>query len=330
MDKEKLQKLADNQMNDRQDLEEVIGWIEASPEHQKEFSRIKNRPVYESLRNFEDLLNDLGKTSSLHSVGRKTIRLRLLRYAAIFILAFLIGGSSVYFLQVSLHSRTVTFNEIIVPLGESTEVILADQTRVWLNSGARLSYPSGFRGKIREVNLTGEAFFEVTHNSKQPFHVVTPNLTVNVLGTTFNVEAYPGSGFTNVTLVEGKVNIEDRQGRLLATLSPSENASYDANNRKIELSKVSTDLYTSWREGTILFKDEKLTAIAKKIERWYNVEIVFDDEPVRDLRFTGSILKNKPVDQIMQILKYTSGVDYTIDIREKQPNIIHLKKMPMK
>jgi ferric-dicitrate binding protein FerR (iron transport regulator) len=330
MDKEKLQKLADNQMNDRQGLEEVIGWIEASPDHQKEFSRIKNRPVYESLRNFEDLLNDLGKTSSLHFVGRKIIRLRLLRYAAIFILAFLIGGSSVYFLQVSLHSRTVTFNEIIVPLGESTEVILADQTRVWLNSGARLSCPSGFRGKIREVSLTGEAFFEVTHNSKKPFHVVTPNLTVNVLGTTFNVEAYPGSEFTNVTLVEGKVNIEDRQGRLLATLSPSENASYDANNRKIELSKVSTDLYTSWREGTILFKDEKLTAIAKKIERWYNVEIVFDDEPVRDLRFTGSILKNKPVDQIMQILKYTSGVDYTIDIREKQPNIIHLKKMPMK
>ncbi|MDD4193638.1 MAG: FecR family protein, partial [Mangrovibacterium sp.] len=189
--------------------------------------------------------------------------------------------------------------------------------------------PSDFRGKTREVRLTGEAFFEVSHDEKKPFHVVTPDLTVNVLGTSFNVEAFPDSRFTNVTLVEGKVNLETPKGKVLAVLSPDENAMYHTDNNNIEITKVNTGFYTSWKEGTILFKDEMLAGIAKKIERWYNVEIVFDDEPVREIKFTGSILKSKPIDQIMQILKYTSGVDYTIDVREQQPNMIHLKSMPM-
>lgn len=330
MDKEKLQKLANNQVTDPLELKEVIDWIEASSRHQKEFSRIKNRPVYANFRNFDDLAGDLWRTTSRPSVNRRSVPFQILRYAAVFILALFIGGFSVYVFRNSFDGGMTAFNEVIVPPGESSEIILADQTHVWLNSGARLSYPSAFKGKNRKVRLTGEAFFEVTHNSRKPFQVVTPDLTVCVLGTTFNVEAYPGSGFTNVTLVEGKVNLENRQGRLLTTLSPNENVRYDANTRKIERSKVSTDLFTSWKEGTILFKDEKLADIAQKIERWYHVVIVFDDEPVRQLRFTGSILKNKPVDQIMQILKYTSGVDYSINVREKQPNIIHLKKMPMK
>lgn len=329
MDQGKLRKLAENQLQDRRDLEEVLAWIEASPDHQMEFNRIKNQPVYESFRNFRELSRDAQPASSRSSAGR-IVRLRLLRYAALIILAFLVGGSSVYFLQHVSGKRPVPFNEIIVPPGESAEVVLADQTHVWLNSGARLSYPSDFQGRNREVRLTGEAFFEVTHDKKRPFQVITPRLTVNVLGTTFNVEAFRDSWFTGVTLVEGKVTLETGQGRLLATLSPDEHARYDAGDEKIEISKVSTDLFTSWKEGKILFRDEKLSDIAQKIERWYNVEIVFDDEPVRDLRFTGSILKNKPVDQIMQILKYTSGVDYTIDVRQQLPNLIHLKKMPMK
>ena len=153
---------------------------------------------------------------------------------------------------------------------------------------------------------------------------------INVLGTSFNVEAFSQSKFTNVTLVKGKVNIENREGKVLAVLSPNENASYDAGKNKIEVSKVNTAFYTSWKEGTILFKDEKLADIAKKLERWFNVEIVFDQESVKELKFTGSVLKNKPVDQIMEILKYTSHIDYTIEVRNQLPNVIHLKKMPMK
>jgi ferric-dicitrate binding protein FerR (iron transport regulator) len=215
-------------------------------------------------------------------------------------------------------------------LGESAEVILADQTHVWLNSGARLAYPSNFHGKTRGVKLTGEAYFEVKRNEKQPFEVNTHGLIINVLGTSFNVDAFEGSKLVNVTLVEGKVNLENVEGKVLATLAPNENASYNTNNNTIEISKVNTTFYTSWKEGTIYFKDEKLVDIAKKLERWYNVEVVFDQESVKELKFTGAILKNKPIDQIMEILKYTSDVDYSIDIRINKPNMVHFKKMPMK
>jgi ferric-dicitrate binding protein FerR (iron transport regulator) len=331
MDKEKLAQFAANLVTDRREIEEIVSWIEASPDHQKEFNQIKNQQIYEGLRNFEDLSKEVWKNNSVRpSVSGKTIRLQILRYAAVFILAFSLGGSSLFLLRNSLDNEAITFNEIIVPLGESSEVILADQTHVWLNSGARLRYPSSFQGKIREVKLTGEAFFEVSRNGKRPFHVVTPSLTVDVLGTSFNVEAFDGSTFTNVTLIEGKVKLESPKGNVLAILSPNENALYDTDKGKIEVTKVNTSLYTSWKEGTIFFKDEKLVDIALKLERWYNVEIVFDQGSVRDLKFTGSILKSKPVDQIMEILKYTSGVDYTIDIRNQKPNIIHLKRMPMR
>lgn len=329
MDKEKLQRFAVNEITNHHEIEEIVGWIEASPDHQNEFNRIKNLWSYAGFRNFETLSQDARSMPFRPSTSRKTIRLHILRYAAVFILAFLLGGSSLFLLKNSLDSQEAAFNEIIVPLGESSEVILADQTHVWLNSGARLSYPSGFQGKIREVRLTGEAFFEVSRDEKRPFHVVTPNLTVNVLGTSFNVEAFDQSKFTNVTLVEGKVNIENRKGNVLAVLSPNENALYDTDKNKIEITKVNTNFYTSWKKGTISFKNEKLTDIAQKLERWYNVEIVFDHESVKDMKFTGSILRNKPVDQIMEILKYTSGVDYSIDIRNQKPNIIHLKRMPM-
>lgn len=331
MDKETLERFAANLVNDRHEIEEIVGWIEASPDHQKEFSRIKNQRILESFRNFDDLATE-DQTSNAGRPSRslKTVRLQILRYAAVFILAFLLGGSSLFVLRNSADERAMTFNEIIVPPGESSEVILADQTHVWLNSGARLSYPSNFQGKSREVTLTGEAFFEVSRNEKKPFRVITPELTVKVLGTSFNVEAFSHSKSTHVTLVEGKVNLENPQGKVLAVLSPNEKASYDAGNGELGISKVNTSLYTSWKDGIILFKDERLGDIAKKIERWYSVKIVFDDEQVRDLKFTGSVLKNKPVDQIMEILKYTSRVDYTIDIREQQPNIIRLKRMPMR
>ncbi|MEL7588593.1 MAG: FecR domain-containing protein [Prolixibacteraceae bacterium] len=331
MDKEKLERFAANLVTERREIEEIVTWIEASPDHQKEFSRIKNQEIYAGFRNFDNLSGGAWKNNSLHPpVSRKTIGLRVLRYAAVFILAFLLGGFSLFMLRNNPDDGKTAFNEIIVPAGESSEVILADRTHVWLNSGARMRYPSNFRGKTREVNLIGEAFFEVSRDEEKPFHVVTPGLTVDVLGTSFNIEAFDQSSFTNVTLVAGKVKLENPQGDVLAVLSPHEKASYDTGTGEVEITKVNTSLYTSWKEGIIFFKDEKLGDIAKKIERWYSVKIVFDDIQVRDLKFTGSILKNKPVDQIMEILKYTSGVDYSIDIREQQPNMIHLKSMPMR
>jgi len=252
-----------------------------------------------------------------------------LKYAAILIFVFFIGALSATFIIRNIFTEELVCNEIIVPNGESAEIILADQTHVWLNSGSRLMYPPTFQKKNREVKLTGEAYFEVKHDKSRPFHVVTPNLTVEVLGTSFNVEALENSGILNVTLVEGKVRLQDNKNKVLAELLPNENAKYNVLEKKLDISAVNTVLYTSWKEGIMTFKDEKLIDIADKLERWFNVEVVFDQEQVKNLCFSGSILKNKPIDQVLEILKYTSRIDYTIEIREQQPNRIHFKGMPM-
>lgn len=326
MDIEKLHRFATNSVLDEHELEETICWIEASPENQKEFSRIKNLCTYTGFAKDMRSIPDVN-TFTRKAKSERIIPATILKYAAIFILAFIIGGLSITFLGTPKSENA--FNEVIVPFGESAEIILSDNTHVWLNSGAKLKYPSQFLSDQRVVQLEGEAYFEVESNENRQFKVITPKLNINVLGTSFNVAAFEDSRLVNVALVEGKVNLENKQGSLLATMAPRELASYDITSNKLEISKVNTAFYTSWKEGTINFKDERLEEIAKKLERWFNVQVVFDHESVKQMKFTGSVLKNKPIEQILEILKYTSGIDYSIDIKSDEKNIIRLKKVPM-
>lgn len=327
MKEETLYRYASNSMTDAKEIEEVLNWIEASPENKKEFSRIKNQWAYAGFRKFDALVKENTYSKPTQASKIRSLRFEILRYAAIFILAFCIGGGSLFLL--SNRNNQIAFNEIIVPLGETSELILSDQTHVWLNSGAHLSYPSQFNSDLREVKLSGEAYFEVKRNEKSPFHVITENLTVNVLGTSFNVEAYTDSKFVNVTLVEGKVSLENNEGKLLTVLNPDQNAKFNVRKNSLEIEPVNTCFYTSWREGSMSFKDEKLVDIAAKLERWFNVEIVFEEESVKNYRFSGSVLKNKPIDQVLEILKFTAHIDYSVEMNNQSPNIIHFKSMPM-
>lgn len=324
MDKEKLHLYASNQLSEKSEVEEVIQWIESSSENQKEYNTIKNLLAYSEFANFDELV----ATSNQTTRKTKLIRMEFMKYAAIFILSFLIGGSTIYFLDTPQANNFAT-NEIIVPLGESAEVILSDNTHVWLNSGAHMKYPTTFNSNNRDVELKGEAFFDVTHNPDQPFHVITPAITVEVLGTSFNVMAIENQDEVNVTLVDGKVNLQNEDGTLLAELKPSQNASYNLNKKEIDIETVNVEFYTSWKNGVLMFKDEKLVDLSAKLERWYNVEIVFDDELVKELEFSGTILKNKPIDQILDILKFTSEIDYNISMKSEQASIIHLKRTNM-
>ena len=326
MDIEKIHRFARNLLSGREEIEEVVNWIESSGENQKEFNRVKNLWAYSGFSNFDTKAQ---YRKPVFFVRGKTRYIEILKYAAVLILVFFIGALSATFINKSIFPEEQAYNEIIVPRGESAEIILADQTHVWLNSGARLEYPTSFQKNARDIKLTGEAFFEVKHDDKIPFHVITPNLTVEVLGTSFNVEAFENSSLVNITLVEGKVCLKNNKNKVLTELSPNENARYNIREKKLDISTVNTVLYTSWKEGIMTFKDEKLADIAGKLERWFNVELVFDQEQVKTLRFSGSILKSKPIDQVLDILKFTSNIDYSIQIRNQRPNVIHLKQMPM-
>lgn len=200
-------------------------------------------------------------------------------------------------------------NELIIPKGGEYQVVLADGTKVWLNSASRLIYPQSFMGKERRVVLSGEAFFDVTHDAERPFVVETSRMNVKVLGTRFNVNDYDDNEEVSTTLVNGSVEIisGDQQAFRLV---PGEQA-YGQEN-ELEKREVNVRLYTSWIDGKFLFNNTELEEIAKQISRWYDVEIFFSSESVKKVRFTGAIVKFKPLEDLVRMIESTSQVRFSV------------------
>ena len=191
-----------------------------------------------------------------------------------------------------------------------SKVVLPDGTRIWLNSGTTIRYPDRFTAEKREVAISGEAYFEVARMPKNPFTVKTSNLQVEVTGTSFNVSAYKDDPTTSVTLVEGKVELKDNNGKTIARLNPGQLAVKSKNNSNVNIKDVETSFYKAWIDGRIFFDDQPLDQIATKLERWFNVDIEFATERLKNYKFTGTILKNKPLDQIMQALELLAPIRF--------------------
>lgn len=200
-------------------------------------------------------------------------------------------------------------NELIIPKGGEYQVVLADGTKVWLNSASRLIYPQSFMGKERRVVLSGEAFFDVAHDAERPFIVETSRMNVKVLGTRFNVNDYDDNEEVSTTLVNGSVEIVSG-GQQAFRLVPGEQA-YGKEN-ELEKREVNVRLYTSWIDGKFLFNNTELEEIAKQISRWYDVEIFFSSENVKKVRFTGAIVKFKPLDDLVRMIESTSQVRFSV------------------
>ena len=200
-------------------------------------------------------------------------------------------------------------NELIIPKGGEYQVMLADGTKVWLNSASRLIYPQSFMGKERRVVLSGEAFFDVAHDAERPFIVETSRMNVKVLGTRFNVNDYDDNEEVSTTLVNGSVEIVSG-GQQAFRLVPGEQA-YGKEN-ELEKREVNVRLYTSWIDGKFLFNNTELEEIAKQISRWYDVEIFFSSENVKKVRFTGAIVKFKPLDDLVRMIESTSQVRFSV------------------
>jgi ferric-dicitrate binding protein FerR (iron transport regulator) len=265
-----------------------------------------------------------------HYFSQKKIRIikTFSTYAAILIVAFFVGNAvrSVWMVNPGPEHET----RISVPLGQMSEVTLYDGTQVWLNSGTTLRYTSNFGDNNRNVSLDGEAFFKVKHG-KLPFRVKLRNSEIEVMGTSFNAVSYKEEQLSKVTLVEGSVRINDPDGKEMMTMTPSQQAVIPENTENIQVSEVNAGFFYSWTEGKIVFEEERLADVALQLERWYNVEIGFEGKGVGDLRFTGTILKNKPIDQIIKAFQLLLPVEivYRNNIQEKDKITISKQNMPM-
>ena len=204
------------------------------------------------------------------------------------------------------------YNTIIIPRGGEYQLTLADGSRVWLNSGTRLRYPVNFIGEKREVYLDGEAYFEVTH-SGQPFEVHGGGQSVRVLGTSFNVMAYQDEPKVQTTLVTGSVRvILDEQSGKTVLLTPGHQAELDKNNGNITMRAVNVENYTGWKDKLFIFDEEDMETIMRKLARWYDVDIIIETPDLREKIFYGVIRKYENISKILDMLKKTQNIDYSI------------------
>ncbi len=212
-----------------------------------------------------------------------------------------------------ISSGQAKFNTISTPKGGQYRLRLPDGSRVWLNAQSSLRFPTWFGGKERQVELTGEAYFEVTHTEKVPFRVVSGKQTVEVLGTEFNVSGYSDEGDITTTLLTGKVKIDYSTGEAKApgsknvTLSPGQKASVKKLTEEIEVSEADIEESIAWKNGRFRFENAELSTIMRQIARWYDVEVEYRGD-VEHIRFKAGISRDVPASKIFRILE-TSGIN---------------------
>ncbi len=207
-------------------------------------------------------------------------------------------------------TEEVIYNKIETPYGGKYQINLPDGSKVWLNSASTLRFPALFSGNTREVELNGEAYFDVAKNPNKPFKVITKDQIVEVLGTQFNINSYSDEETFKTTLIEGSVKIiyKDR----VVLLSPGQQ--FQPNLKSSKVIHADTEEVTAWKNGYFLFKDEDIHSIMRKISRWYNVEVNYKGE-IPDVGFGGNISRSKDINEVLNVLQLTNAVHFKIEGR---------------
>lgn len=210
-------------------------------------------------------------------------------------------------------------NILQTPRGGQYAVTLSDGTKVWLNAASSITYPTAFTGKERRVNITGEVYFEVAHQEEQPFHVVSEQQELKVLGTHFNVEAYGDDSETRTTLLEGSVRImpAGTASSMVTsmngtTLKPKQQAVISPGSKTIGVSAVNPDDIVAWKNGLFVFNNESMESVMRKVARWYDVQVVYEDNQPKEELFGGSISRFDDVTTVLRMLEKTGDVQFRV------------------
>lgn len=214
--------------------------------------------------------------------------------------------------------KNIDYTEVIVPMGQKSEIVLPDSTHIWLNSASHLRYPVKFGSATRDVFLDGEAYFEVKQKAHIPFLVHTPELVVKVLGTKFNVKSYLDDEEVETALLEGEVHLQVStdlgKGHVkMLVMKPGEMINYSRASSSVLKTGFKADEITSWRNNRLIFRDDTFDKLVKKVERWYNVKIIYDQALFNDKKLTVELLEGESLERLFQIIEKTIHVNYKID-----------------
>ncbi len=378
MRKNTLIKYLDNRYT-KEELKEVIQWIkkEALSEKSKnlvfeDWENFRVEADFEDDEKFSILFDKIQHEIDLYSKNKikKSGKLSLFVFTG-----WLTRAAAILFIPVlgfllySLSQNGVTSAEnyghiadsveIVTPVGSRTVVQLSDGTEVHLNYGSSLKYPRVFVGATREVTLSGEGYFDVSHNPDKPFIVKTTHLNIRALGTSFNVKAYEDDETVETTLIEGTVSIEGDNFKLSSKknilLKPNQKALYYKGKKDTEISELNTDdknsknrnpsdvvekishkrmviatkidtkIDISWIEGELILQDIPMDEVVKKIGRWYNVDVELEDIELTNFTYTATF-KDETLLQALELLKLATPIEYSYSDRQKINNDIYTKR----
>lgn len=323
---------------DREEKEKVLSEVIAKKENTEIFRRAK---IAWAFLCSEKHLSDYDEENLFLKIkdeisGKKASQVPIIKivfkYAAIIV--FLVSLTTVYYtnkqhINASYTTKTLTYTSFITENGQRSKVVLPDSSIVWLNSGTTLSYPSNFSVQDRKVSLKGQAFFQVYHKENNPFLVQANGLIVKVLGTKFDVDAYPENDKIAVVLESGKVELAHENIESFSyTMQPGEKATYNITDKAISLNYTDASIYSSWKDGKLIFRNESMKNVVDKLKRWYNINIEVTDAEVYNSIFSGTI-QNESYEEIFRYIEIVCDVDCKLIHnyeKEAKPEIIISKK----
>lgn len=320
MDKETLDLLLLKYFNgsiSEQEQQQIENWINQSPENSQKYFRMKN--IYDNSyppfdpeninvdQAYEKVTSHLFRSTRIHLFWSRSQQI-----AAILLLPVLL--SFLYFyhrnnIQKKVLYDTLTYIEVTAPTSTSTFVLLPDSSRVWLSSQSKLMYPHIFVEGDRRVKLIGEGYFEVVSDKKNPFIVETNSLSVTATGTAFNVEAYEKEENVNITLVRGKVDVIYKQKSLSVNIG--ERIQIDTMMQRHIVNKVEPEMWCAWKDGILIFRDQPLSEIFKRLEHIYNIELdVTNMSPDLLSSPIRATFEKESIDEILRLLKHSTPFEF--------------------
>jgi transmembrane sensor len=340
---------------EKRELQVLHDWLKADTENTRHFNQVclilkecagpgaETGSTDKALERLHIQINEW-ETGQIHDIhtGKHSINRKLVFRRLAAALLVLIGLSAVllYVFQQSDHGTALPDNgyfTIIAPRNQKSRIILSDGTKVWLNCGTSIKYAATYGQATRDIYLDGEAFFEVAKDPAHPFLVHASSLVVKALGTTFNVKCYPEDQTIETTLVEGKVEVERKDGQIIKArpviLHPNQKAIFNKTNKKVSVSQLidaglnsesrigitrqemanSLEAVISWKDQELVFENEPLFELTKRLERWYNVSFEIKDSiSLMDNKYTGKFVNNESLDQVLMIISRTTPISYSI------------------
>lgn len=257
---------------------------------------------------------------------RKNMYNQLMRYAAFLTIPLLLSSLILGYLHWGGTDAEEKYAEVIAATGSVIRYELPDHSVVWLNSGSTLRYPTVFRKDNRNVELKGEAYFEVQADQERPFYVNTPEgLSVYVYGTKFNVNAYEDDSSIETVLERGKVNVISPDGKTIVQLAPGERLLYNKLDRKLTKSKVDVYEKVAWKGGKLIFRNTELGEIFKRLERHFNVDIQFNNKSGKEYKYRATF-RDETLPQILDYLAKSAALKWKIEEAVQQEDETFTKR----